>query len=201
MIDRIANRAGRPLVEVPFGFKWFVDGLYSGALGFAGEESAGSSLLRRDGSVWTTDKGGLALGLLAAEITAHSGSDPNQAYDALMQEFGQFWYERIDALVAPEQMDVLRRATADRISATELAGEPIEAKLTTAPAGGEPFCGIKITTAGGWFAARPSGTELIYKLYAESFRSADHLRAIQREARTIIQGVFGRGQAAGDHGH
>ncbi|WP_327753012.1 phosphoglucomutase (alpha-D-glucose-1,6-bisphosphate-dependent) (plasmid) [Sphingobium sp. SJ10-10] len=201
VIDRIAHRAGRPLVEVPVGFKWFVDGLYSGTLGFAGEESAGASLLRRDGLVWTTDKDGLALGLLAAEITARSGSDPNQAYDALTQEFGQFWYERIDAPAAPEQMDVLRRATADRISATELAGEPIEAKLTAAPAGGEPFGGIKIITAGGWFAARPSGTEPIYKLYAESFRSADHLRAIQRDAQTIVEGVFARGEAAGDHAH
>ena len=190
MIDRVAKRLGRQLVEVPVGFKWFVDGLFTGALGFAGEESAGASLLRRDGSVWTTDKDGLALGLLAAEIKARSGRDPGQIYDGLTGELGQSWYERVDAPATPQQADVLRKISADRIHATELAGEPIETKLTAAPGGGAPFGGIKITAAGGWFAARPSGTEAIYKIYAESFRSADHLSEIQEDAKAIVGSVL-----------
>jgi phosphoglucomutase len=191
MIDRVATRLGRGLVEVPVGFKWFVDGLFTGALGFAGEESAGASLLRRDGSVWTTDKDGLALGLLAAEMKARSGRDPGRVYDGLTSELGQSWYERVDAPATPQQGDVLRKVSIDRIHATELAGEPIQTKLTAAPGGGAPFGGIKITAASGWFAARPSGTEAIYKIYAESFRSAGHLSEIQEDARAIVGSVLG----------
>jgi phosphoglucomutase len=196
VIDRVAKRLGRRLVEVPVGFKWFVDGLFTGALGFAGEESAGASLLRRDGSVWTTDKDGIALALLAAEIKASSGRDPAQLYDGLTEEFGESWYERIDAPAAPQQMDVLRKVSTDRIRATQLAGEPIETKLTAAPGGGAPLGGIKISAASGWFAARPSGTEAIYKIYAESFRGAGHLRQIQEEAQAIVGGLFGECDAA-----
>jgi phosphoglucomutase len=198
MIDRVAKRLGRSLIEVPVGFKWFVDGLFTGALGFAGEESAGGSLLRRDGSVWTTDKDGMALALLAAEIKACSGRDPGQLYDGLTQEFGQSWYERIDAPATPRQSDVLRKVSTDRIHATELAGEPIETKLTAAPGGGAPLGGIKVSAESGWFAARPSGTEAIYKIYAESFRGADHLRQIQQEAQTIVGSVFNEAAAAAD---
>ena len=196
MIDRVARRLGRTLVEVPVGFKWFVDGLFTGALGFAGEESAGASLLRRDGSVWTTDKDGIALALLAAEIKVNSGRDPAQLYEGLTQEFGQSWYERIDAPATSEQADVLREVAADRISATELAGDPIKAKLTAAPGGGAPLSGIKVSAESGWFAARPSGTEAIYKIYAESFRGADHLREIQRDAQAIVDSLFREAAAA-----
>ena len=191
MIDRVAGRLRRSLVEVPVGFKWFVDGLFTGALGFAGEESAGASLLRRDGSVWTTDKDGLVLALLAAEIKACTGRDPGQVYDGLTQEFGESWYERIDAPATPRQADVLRKVSANRISATQLGGEPIETKLTAAPGGGAPLGEIKVSAECGWFAARPSGTEAIYKIYAESFRSADHLRQIQQEAQAIVGSLFG----------
>jgi phosphoglucomutase len=196
MIDRVAARLGRRLVEVPVGFKWFVEGLYSGALGFAGEESAGASLLRRDGSVWTTDKDGIALGLLAAEIKARTGRDPGQIYDGLAREFGQSWYERIDAPATPDQMAVLRDVAADQIRATELAGEPIESRLTAAPEGGAPFGGIKVAAANGWFAARPSGTEALYKIYAESFRGGDHLREIQRDAQAMVGALFSQRDAA-----
>jgi phosphoglucomutase len=196
MIDRVAARLGRRLVEVPVGFKWFVDGLYSGALGFAGEESAGASLLRRDGSAWTTDKDGMALGLLAAEIKARSGVDPGQVYDGLTREFGQSWYERIDAPATPQQMSVLRDVSADQVRATELAGEPIETRLTAAPAGGAALGGLKVSAPSGWFAARPSGTEAMYKIYAESFRGVDHLREIQREAQAIVSSLFGEAEAA-----
>ena len=199
MIDRVAKRLGRSLVEVPVGFKWFVDGLLAGALGFAGEESAGASLLRRDGSVWTTDKDGMVLALLAAEIKACSGRDPAQLYDALTQEFGKSWYERIDAPATPQQSDVLRAVSTDRIRATQLAGEPIKAKLTAAPGDGAPLGGIKVSAAGGWFAARPSGTEAIYKIYAESFRGADHLRQIQQEAQVIVSSLFDEEEAAADN--
>jgi phosphoglucomutase len=198
MIDRVTKRLGRRLVEVPVGFKWFVDGLFTGALGFAGEESAGASLLRRDGSVWTTDKDGIAVALLAAEIKACSGQDPAQLYDGLIQEFGQSWYERIDAPATPEQAEVLRGVSTDRIGATHLAGEPIEAKLTTAPGDGAPLGGIKVSAENGWFAARPSGTEAIYKIYAESFRGTDHLREIQRDAQAIVGNIFGEAAAAAD---
>jgi phosphoglucomutase len=196
MIDRVAKRLDRGLVEVPVGFKWFVDGLFTGALGFAGEESAGASLLRRDGSVWTTDKDGIALALLAAEIKACSGRDPAQFYDRLTQEFGESWYERIDAPATLRQAEMLREVCPDRIHATELAGEPIKAKLTAAPGGGAPLGGIKVSAESGWFAARPSGTEAIYKIYAESFRGADHLREIQRNAQGIVGSLFGEAAAA-----
>jgi phosphoglucomutase len=190
MIDRLALRLGRNLIEVPVGFKWFADSLFSGSLGFAGEESAGASLLRRDGAVWTTDKDGLALGLLAAEITAKSGRDPGQMYVKLTKEFGESWYERIDAPATPQQMDALREVSPDQLRATELAGEPIEMKLTAAPGNGAPLGGIKVIAKDGWFAARPSGTEQIYKIYAESFRSAECLHAIQEDAKTMIGSLF-----------
>jgi phosphoglucomutase len=191
MIDRVASRLGRKLIEVPVGFKWFVDGLFSGALGFAGEESAGASLLRRDGSVWTTDKDGLALALLAAEITARSGRDPGLIYGDLTREFGECWYERTDAPATPLQMDALRAVSPDKLRATELAGEPIETKLTAAPDNHAPFGGVKVSVASGWFAARPSGTEAMYKIYAESFRSAEHLGEIQRDAKAMIGSLLG----------
>jgi phosphoglucomutase len=191
MIDRVAKRLGRRLEEVPVGFKWFVDGLFSGSLGFAGEESAGASLLRREGSVWTTDKDGMALGLLAAEITARSGRDPDLIYGDLTREFGESWYERIDAPATPQQMEALRDVSPDGVCASELAGEPIERKLTAAPDNRAPFGGIKVTAASGWFAARPSGTEAMYKIYAESFRSTEHLGEIQRDATAMIGSLLG----------
>jgi phosphoglucomutase len=186
IIDRVASRLARPLVEVPVGFKWFVDGLLDGSLGFAGEESAGASLLRRDGSVWTTDKDGLVLGLLAAEITARAKRDPARLYEDLTRDLGESYYERIDAPASREQQDILRQVSPDRLTATRLAGEPIEAKLTKAPGNGAPLGGIKVSAASGWFAARPSGTEEVYKVYAESFRDEAHLRTIQQEAQAMI---------------
>ena len=197
MIDRVAARLGRRLVEVPVGFKWFVDGLFTGALGFAGEESAGASLLRRDGSVWTTDKDGMALGLLAAEIKAGTGRDPGQLYDGLTREFGESWYERIDAPATPQQMDVLRDVSADQIRATELAGEPIESQIDRcARRTALRSAGSRSPPQSGWFAARPSGTEAMYKIYAESFRGAEHLREIQQDAQTIVGSLFGEEEAA-----
>jgi phosphoglucomutase len=190
MIDRVAQRLGRPLVEVPVGFKWFVDGLLHSSLGFAGEESAGASLLRRDGTVWTTDKDGLVLGLLAAEITARTGRDPGQWYGELTRDLGETYYERIDAPATPKQQDLLRQLSPDQLTATELDGEPIEAKLAIAPGNGAPFGGIKVSAKNGWFAARPSGTEEVYKIYAESFRSEDHLRVIQQEAQVMVERLF-----------
>jgi phosphoglucomutase len=192
MIDRVASKLGRRLVEVPVGFKWFVDGLLDGSLGFAGEESAGASLLRRDGTPWTTDKDGMALGLLAVEITARSGSDPGQLYEGLTDQLGRSFYERTDAPATREQMASLRQLSVDQIAATELAGEAIETKLTAAPGNAAPIGGIKVTTKNGWFAARPSGTEAVYKVYAESFRGQDHLQRIQQEAGAIIAGLFSR---------
>ncbi len=190
IIDRVAAKLGRKLVEVPVGFKWFVDGLIDGSLGFAGEESAGASFLRRDGSVWTTDKDGLILGLLAAEITARTKRDPGEAYDRLTRELGVPFYERIDAPATPEQKELLKTLSPDQIGMTELAGEPVRAKLTAAPGNGAPFGGIKVIAESGWFAARPSGTEDVYKIYAESFRSEDHLRQIQQEAKDAIARLF-----------
>jgi len=196
IIDRVAAKLGRKLVEVPVGFKWFVDGLGDGSLGFAGEESAGASFLRRDGSVWTTDKDGLILGLLAAEITAKTGRDPGEAYDRLTRELGVPFYERIDAPATAEQRKLLTALSPDQIGMTELAGEPIRAKLTAAPGNDAPFGGIKVIAANGWFAARPSGTEDVYKIYAESFRGEDHLRRIQQEAKDALALVFEKAKPA-----
>jgi phosphoglucomutase len=192
LIDRVVASLGRRLVEVPVGFKWFVDGLTDGSLGFVGEESAGATFLRRNGTVWTTDKDGIILGLLAAEMTARTGRDPGEQYETLVQRFGRPYYERIDAPAAPEQKAVLAKLTARDVTATELAGEPILQILTTAPAGNAPIGGIKVATEHGWFAARPSGTEDVYKLYAESFLSEDHLHRIQAEAQAIVSRAFGR---------
>ncbi|WP_428265067.1 phosphoglucomutase (alpha-D-glucose-1,6-bisphosphate-dependent) [Haliangium sp.] len=190
MIDRVAADLGRPLAEVPVGFKWFVDGLHSGRYGFGGEESAGASFLRKDGTVWTTDKDGLLLDLLAAEITAVTGKDPGEHYRALTERFGAPVYERIDAPATPTQKAVLKKLSPAQVSATTLAGEPIEATLTEAPANGAAIGGIKVVAASGWFAARPSGTEDVYKIYAESFRDADHLHAIQAEAKAMVDAAL-----------
>jgi phosphoglucomutase len=186
MIDRVAAKLRRPLVEVPVGFKWFVDGLINGSLGFGGEESAGASLLRRDGTVWTTDKDGIVLGLLAAEMTAVTGRDPGDLYHDLTEEFGDFAYERIDAPATPEQKAALRRLSPDQITASTIAGDRITSRLTEAPGNGASIGGLKVVTEHGWFAARPSGTEEVYKLYAESYVGSDHLRRIQEEAQAII---------------
>jgi phosphoglucomutase len=193
MIDRVAEKLGRRLVEVPVGFKWFVDGLIDGSLGFGGEESAGASFLRRDGRAWSTDKDGLIMGLLAAEITAVTGRDPGELYTALTERFGAPAYERIDAAASPEQKSVLSRLTPEKVRASELAGDPIIARLTTAPGNGASIGGLKVVTENGWFAARPSGTEDVYKLYAESFKGTEHLRRIQDEARHIIADAFAAG--------
>ena len=190
LIDRVAVALGRKLVEVPVGFKWFVDGLIDGSLGFGGEESAGASYLRRDGTVWTTDKDGLILGLLAAEMLAKTGRDPGELYRELTREFGEPVYERIDAPATPEQKAILQQLSPPQIHAAELAGEKIQAILTTAPGNGSPIGGIKVIAENGWFAARPSGTEEVYKIYAESFQSREHLRRIQEEAQTLIAHAF-----------
>ena len=190
MIDRVANALGRPLSEVPVGFKWFVDGLYSGQCGFGGEESAGASFLRRDGRVWTTDKDGIILALLAAEITAVTGNDPGKHYHALTREFGAPVYSRIDAPANAEQKAVLKKLSAEDVSATTLAGEPVTAKLTQAPGNGAAIGGLKVTTANGWFAARPSGTEDIYKIYAESFLGEAHLTQLIDEAQQMVSASF-----------
>jgi len=190
IIDRVAVMLGRPLVEVPVGFKWFVDGLLDGSLGFGGEESAGASFLRRDGAVWTTDKDGLILGLLAAEMLARTGKDPGEIYDGLTEQFGAPAYERIDAPATPEQKAALLRLSPEQVHAQELAGDPITGLLAKAPSNGAPLGGLKVVTARGWFAARPSGTENVYKLYAESFSGEPHLRRIQQEARELIQTVL-----------
>ena len=191
MINRVAQKAGRPLMEVPVGFKWFVDGLVDGSLGFVGEESAGATFLRRDGRVWTTDKDGIVMGLLAAEMTAVTGRDPGEQYTALTTELGSPVYERIDAAATPEQKSALGKLSPDDVTATELAGAPIRARLTKAPGNNASIGGLKVETDEGWFAARPSGTENVYKLYAESFVDADHLHRIQQEAQAIIQRVIG----------
>ena len=190
MIDRVAARAGRRVIEVPVGFKWFVDGLLEGSLGFGGEESAGASFLRRDGSVWTTDKDGMLLGLLSAEILARTGKDPGQVYAALTEELGAApVYERIDAPATPEVKAALSRLSPEQVKATQLAGDPILSMLTKAPGNGAAIGGLKVTTCNGWFAARPSGTEDVYKIYAESFKGVEHLRRIQNEARELIASV------------
>jgi phosphoglucomutase len=189
MIDRVAGRLERALLEVPVGFKWFVEGLIAGSLGFGGEESAGASFLRRDGTVWTTDKDGIILGLLAAEMTAVIGRDPGELYRELTAEFGESFYERIDAPATPDEKARLAKLAPDQITASALAGEPITALLTRAPGNDAPIGGLKVVTPSGWFAARPSGTEDVYKLYAESFKGRDHLRRIQEEAQAVIQRV------------
>ncbi len=186
LIDRVASKLGRKLVEVPVGFKWFVNGLLDGSLGFGGEESAGASFLRRDGTVWTTDKDGIIMDLLAAEMMARTGKDPGELYRDLTKELGEPVYERIDAAATPEQKAILSKLSPDQVRATELAGDTIIAMLTKAPGNGAAIGGLKVVTEQGWFAARPSGTEDVYKLYAESFRGPDHLRRIQAEAQSLI---------------
>ena len=190
MIDRVAAKLGRKLLEVPVGFKWFVEGLLGGTLGFGGEESAGASFLRRTGPVWTTDKDGLIMGLLAAEMMASTGRDPGELYQELTRELGDPVYERIDAPATPEQKDILQRLSPEQIQATELAGDRIIAVLTNAPGNDKPIGGLKVVTEQGWFATRPSGTENVYKLYAESFRGKEHLGKIQDEAQALVNKVF-----------
>jgi len=186
MIDRVARALDRRLNEVPVGFKWFVDDLLEGRIGFAGEESAGATLLDRNGAVWTTDKDGIVLDLLSAEITAVTGEDPGEQYQALTRRFGEPCYERIDAPATPEQKAILKQLSPEQVGATRLAGEPIQAKLTRAPGNQAALGGLKVVTENGWFAARPSGTEDVYKIYAESFRGPEHLKAIQEEAQEIV---------------
>jgi len=197
MIDRVAASLGRRVTEVPVGFKWFVDDLLSGACAFACEESAGASFLRRDGTVWTTDKDGFIMDLLAAEITAVQGRDPGECYRDLEREHGRSWYARIDAAASQAQRDTLSRLSPEKVAATELAGDPIITKLTRAPGNDAPIGGLKVATAHGWFAARPSGTEDIYKIYAESFRGEEHLRRIQTEAQAIVAAAFSAGLGGG----
>jgi phosphoglucomutase len=196
IIDRLAAGIGRRLVEVPVGFKWFVDGLLDGSLGFGGEESAGASFLRQDGGPWSTDKDGLIMGLLAAEITAKTGRDPGEHYQELTSKYGAPVYQRIDAPATPEQKAILQKLSPEQITATELAGEKIEAMLTTAPGNGAPIGGLKVVTKNGWFAARPSGTENVYKIYAESFLGEDHLRRLQQEAQELISKTFANAGSA-----
>jgi phosphoglucomutase len=190
MIDRVVAKLGRKLIEVPVGFKWFSAGLIDGSLGFGGEESAGASFLRRDGTVWTTDKDGLIMGLLAAEITARTGHDPRKLYDSVTADLGKSFYQRIDAPATNEQKKLLAILTPEQFDAKELGGEPIEAKLTRAPGNNQRIGGIKVVAKNGWFAARPSGTEEVYKIYAESFRSEEHLKQIQRDAQSAIGRLF-----------
>ncbi|MHC4268195.1 MAG: phosphoglucomutase (alpha-D-glucose-1,6-bisphosphate-dependent) [Planctomycetota bacterium] len=190
MIDRVAAHLGRRLSEVPVGFKWFVDGLIDGSYGFGGEESAGASFLRRQGTVWTTDKDGIILNLLAAEIIATTQSDPGEHYRELQNQFGNPVYERIDASASREQKAVLEKLTPDMVEANELAGESVISKLTHAPGNNAAIGGLKVVTENGWFAARPSGTEDIYKIYAESFKGIDHLENIQEEAQAIVNAAF-----------
>jgi phosphoglucomutase len=191
MIDRVTADLGRRLFEVPVGFKWFVTGLLDGTIGFGGEESAGASFLRRDGRAWSTDKDGILLCLLASEITARTGQTPSELYRGLIERFGDPVYARVDAPATREEKTVLAALHPEDVAATELAGEPITAKLTTAPGNGAPIGGLKVETASGWFAARPSGTEDVYKIYAESFKGPDHLARIQEEARQVVSAALG----------
>jgi phosphoglucomutase len=191
MIDRVVNGLGRKMLEVPVGFKWFSQGLLEGTICFGGEESAGASFLKRDGSAWVTDKDGIILGLLAAEITAVTGKDPGRHYQDLAAKYGAPHYLRIDTPVTPEQKAAFKKLSPERVSATTLAGEPITARLTRAPGNEAPIGGLKVTTENGWFAARPSGTEDIYKLYAESFKNAEHLQQIVAEAQRIVADALG----------
>lgn len=190
MIDRVAARLGRRLFEVPVGFKYFVTGLLNGELGFVGEESAGASLLRRDGTVWTTDKDGIAVALLSAEITARTGKDPGEIYRILTEEFGDPAYGRLEAPANLAQKKALASLSPEQVESTQLAGESITAKLTRAPGDGNKIGGLKVSTENGWFAARPSGTEEIYKIYAESFRGEEHLKRIQAEAQQIVSAAL-----------
>ena len=191
MIDRVVQKLGRRLSEVPVGFKWFVPGLYDGSCCFGGEESAGASFLRHDGSVWTTDKDGPIMDLLAAEITARTGKDPGEHYRALTAEFGTAYYTRIDAPATPEQKARLEALSPEAVKEPSLAGEPIETKLTRASGNGAPIGGLKVVARSGWFAARPSGTEAVYKIYAESFKDEAHLDAIVSEAREMVNNALG----------
>ncbi|MFJ9543214.1 phosphoglucomutase (alpha-D-glucose-1,6-bisphosphate-dependent) [Streptomyces sp. NPDC101225] len=191
MIDRVAADLGRRLVEVPVGFKWFVEGLVGGSIGFGGEESAGASFLRRDGSVWTTDKDGIILALLASEIIAVTGRSPSEHYAAMTARFGEPAYARIDAPATREEKALLAKLSPAQVTADTLAGEPVTGVLTEAPGNGAPIGGIKVSTENAWFAARPSGTEDVYKIYAESFRGADHLRQVQEEARDVVMAALG----------
>lgn len=197
MIDRVAAKLGRKLYEVPVGFKWFVDGLLDGSLGFGGEESAGASFTRLDGSVWTTDKDGFIPALLSAEITATMGKDPGVIYKELEQEFGQAVYQRVEAPASLHQKEKLSKLTAQQVTASELAGEKITNILTTAPGNNAAIGGLKVVSQSGWFAARPSGTENIYKIYAESFKGEGHIKLILKEAQEMVDGVLGEGSAAG----
>jgi phosphoglucomutase len=194
MIDRVVKKLGRRLYEVPVGFKWFVPGLVDGSCCFGGEESAGASFLRRDGTVWTTDKDGPIMDLLAAEITARTGKDPGEHYRDLTAEFGESYYTRIDAPATPEQKAKLGKLSPDAVKESSLAGEPIIAKLTRAPGNDAPIGGLKVVTATGWFAARPSGTENIYKIYAESFEDNSDLNAIVNEAEKIVANALEEGR-------
>jgi phosphoglucomutase len=191
MIDRVAGALGRRLAEVPVGFKWFVDGLVDGSYGFGGEESAGASFLRRDGTAWSTDKDGMIMDLLAVELTARTGKDPGQHYQELTARFGSPRYARIDAPATPAQKAVLKKLSPEQVKATSLAGEPIQARLTRAPANNAEIGGLKVVAENGWFAARPSGTEDVYKIYAESFRDEAHLALILEEAKTIVSAALG----------
>ena len=198
MIDRVTAKLGRKLYEVPVGFKWFVDGLLDGSLAFGGEESAGASFVRLDGSVWTTDKDGIVPALLAAEITARMGRDPGEIYRDLTREFGEPVYDLVEAPATPEQKEILERLSPQQVRSTDLAGEKIQAILTSAPGNSAPIGGLKVSTESGWFAARPSGTEDIYKIYAESFQGADHLRRIVEEAQVIVNNALASGVSPGD---
>jgi phosphoglucomutase len=190
IIDRVASKLNRKLVETPVGFKWFVEGLGTGAFGFAGEESAGASFLKRDGSVWTTDKDGIVMGLLAAEMIAKTGRDPSQLFTDLTSELGVPFYERIDVAATTKQKNALKAVVPEQLNMKELAGDPVRVVRTRAPGNDQSFGGIKVETETGWFAARPSGTEDVYKIYAESFRGQDHLKRIQGEAQAAIAQVF-----------
>jgi phosphoglucomutase len=186
----VAEGLNTPLFEVPVGFKWFVSGLLDGSTGFGGEESAGASFLKRDGTVWTTDKDGIIMSLLAAEIIAKTGQTPLQMHHQLTDKYGESWYERIDAPATLEEKSKLSKLSSEQVTATELAGEPIVAKMTEAPGNGAKIGGLKVATKNAWFAARPSGTENIYKIYAESFVSSDHLKQVQAAAREVVSNAL-----------
>jgi phosphoglucomutase len=195
MIDRVVADLGRRLVEVPVGFKWFVDGLVDGSIGFGGEESAGASFLRRDGGPWSTDKDGLIPCLLAAEMTARDGRDPGERYDAMAERFGRSSYRRVDVAADAQQKAVLSKLSSDQVTGTELAGEPIREVLTEAPGNGAAIGGVKVVADSAWFAARPSGTEDVYKVYAESFNGEEHLERVIAEAEQLVAGALGGSDA------